>query len=255
MSERIPDDLSGILRRLTRAQAQVLQVMARYARQNRSEDVPSHYIQERYGKGTSVYNVLKSLMAMELVERVVQEKQRRVFYRLTFKGRIIVYIHQSMTNEQVERVEDLFVQKIHEYARSSDVCDGDENLANVFSRALARACRLIVLSTQSDRSPMLNVSELLYDMLNRLKSARLNREISNRIAVMTAYIISDRARPNEPASEHYKRLFSRIMTKPIDESIQWISLLLRVRYKSLARIINELMILSGIYFIRFLKSV
>jgi hypothetical protein len=59
MSERIPDDLSGILRRLTRAQAQVLQVMARYARQNRSEDVPSHYIQERYGRGTSVYNVLK----------------------------------------------------------------------------------------------------------------------------------------------------------------------------------------------------
>jgi Fe2+ or Zn2+ uptake regulation protein len=139
MSERIPDDLSGILRRLTRAQAQVLQVMARYARQNRSEDVPSHYIQERYGRWTSVYNVLKSLMAMELVERVVQEKQRRVFYRLTLKGRIIVYIHQSMTNEQVVRVEDLFVQRIHEYARSSDVCDGDENLANVFSRALARA--------------------------------------------------------------------------------------------------------------------
>jgi DNA-binding MarR family transcriptional regulator len=253
MSERIPDDLSDILRRLTRAQVQVLQIMARYARQNRSGDVPSHYIQERYGKGTSVYNVLKSLMAMELVERVVQEKQRRVFYRLTFKGRIIVYIHQSMTNEQVERVEDLFVQRIHEYARSSDVCDGDENLANVFSRALARACRLIVLSTRSDRSPMLNVSELLDDMLNRLKSARLNREISNMIAVMTAYIISDRARSNEPASEHYRRLFSRIMLEPLDESIQWISVLLRVKYQRLARVINKL-ILLWIDLVRFLKA-
>jgi|GEM_PF-2671999 len=253
MSSEIPTDvLNRLLRGLTRAQLQVLQIMTQYFIENRIRDVPSRYIQQRYGRGTSVYNILKSLVDMKLVERIADENQRRVSYRLTPIGRLTVYLYRSMTDEQIERLEGLFIQRIFEYARTSDVCDGEDNLANVLSKALARACRIIALSTQSHRSPMLDIQELLRRMLDTLKSAYRNDDISNGIAVLTAYIISDAARSDEHDSEHYRRLFERIMTKPLDESIQWISLLLRVRYRSLARLISRL-ILSGTYLVRVLK--
>ncbi len=253
MSSEIPTDvLNRLLRGLTRAQLQVLQIMTQYFIENRSRDVPSHYIEQRYGGRTSVYNILKSLVNMKLVERIADKNQRRVYYRLTPIGRLTVYLYQSMTDEQIERLEGLFIQRIFEYARTSEACDGDSNLANVFSRALARACRIIVLSAQSHRNPMLDIQELLRRMLDTLKSAYRKDKISNEVAVLTAYIISDAARSDKYNSEHYRILFKRIMTKPLDESIQWISLLLRVRYRSLARLINRLF-LSATYLVRVLK--
>lgn len=250
--------LGRAFRELTPSQVRVLEILAEYTVRNREEDVPLQFIYERYGRGTSVYNILKQLMAMKLVEKSDQERRSGI-YRLTVEGRYHAYIYRHLENELRQWCEQRFAERIYNYVLTSDLCDGDRDLAEALSRVLARTCFIIVVSQRfiRNREYISSRSEILDSMLTIFREASRDNSVLEMIAVQALYIMSDLTRLRTRSDTIFSqqcatRLISISTRKPIRESIRWISWLIRWKYRKLAIALNVL-IQSWIYFKHFLQ--